>query len=600
MRVFAAVLLLFLTHLLGGDLNLTIVDANESFYKGLLEKISKSKTQSDETALQKALLERILQIPSSPKSDLHPDTKIDSSNKVAELIGRYMENLVKLKKLTSRLEQNRELMENIKERLSRLPEDSNATLTLQLQYALYEKLDRYLRQEIAQIEKEQLQIRKSIEKSLPYIKFDTKKIEKRIEKERELLDRLKKEMESLELDKERYEILGRQELVKRTERKLSGVEQKREDVLLSLLKDKILLFLAYLQTKNRELFALQKDILTLSKEADSSITDDFATFLQSLEKRYLGAATALKGWTLLNAKIAVLRFWKELNEPLFVFGNTPISTFKIIMALFGVIFGFIIGSLYKRSIKRLRRSVSSSTKTLLANLGYYFFVLLGFFIGLNILGVNLSSLTIIAGALSVGIGFGLQNIVSNFVSGLILMFERSVKIGDYVEIDDNLRGHVSDIRMRSTTITTNSNIDIIIPNQEFIQNRVINWTMNDKIRRFEIPFGVAYGTDIDRVKKVILEAVKNSGFKDLYEEPPRRITRVVMTSMGDSSVDFELFVWIRGREILYPKRTVSRFLELIYKTLYKEGIEIPFPQRDIHIKTIEKEIPLIIRSENGK
>jgi len=116
------------------------------------------------------------------------------------------------------------------------------------------------------------------------------------------------------------------------------------------------------------------------------------------------------------------------------------------------------------------------------------------------------------------------------------MFERSIKIGDYIEIDDEIRGHISDIRMRSTTITTNSNIDVIVPNQDFIQSKVINWTMNDKIRRFEIPFGVAYGTDVHKVIDVVLDAVNKSGFRDIYNTPFRH-TRVIMTGMGDSSVN---------------------------------------------------------------
>ena len=213
------------------------------------------------------------------------------------------------------------------------------------------------------------------------------------------------------------------------------------------------------------------------------------------------------------------------------------------------------------------------------------------------LGINLSSIALVAGALSVGIGFGLQNIVSNFVSGLILMFERSIKIGDYIQLDEDLRGHVSDIRMRSTTITTNDNIDVIVPNQDLIQNRVINWTMNDRIRRFKIPFGVAYGTDADKVVEVILEAVETSGFTDIYKDSYRH-TRVIMTGMNDSSVDFQLFVWIRGREILYPRRTTSRFLMLIYKTLNVHGIEIPFPQRDLHIRSVDGEIPLVLKKED--
>jgi len=214
-----------------------------------------------------------------------------------------------------------------------------------------------------------------------------------------------------------------------------------------------------------------------------------------------------------------------------------------------------------------------------------------------VLGINLSSIGLVAGALSVGIGFGLQNIVSNFISGIILMFERSIKIGDYIELSEELKGHVTGINMRSTTINTNSNIDVIVPNQNFIQNNVINWTMNDETRRFQIPFGVAYGTKPQMVVDVIRDAVKNSGFTDVVDTPKRH-TRVIMAGMGSSSVDFELFVWIKGSETLYPKRTTSRFLVLLYNALYANNIEIPFPQQDLHIKSIDKDVDLKISKNN--
>jgi len=121
--------------------------------------------------------------------------------------------------------------------------------------------------------------------------------------------------------------------------------------------------------------------------------------------------------------------------------------------------------------------------------------------------------------------------------------------------------------------------------------------MNDRIKRFKIPFGVAYGTDVHKVIEVILNAVKNSGFGDIYHDKYRK-TRVIMKAMNSSSVDFELYVWIKGEETLYPNRTISRFLILIYDALYENGIEIPFPQQDLHIKSIDATIP--IKMERGE
>ena len=277
--------------------------------------------------------------------------------------------------------------------------------------------------------------------------------------------------------------------------------------------------------------------------------------------------------------------YQLLTEPMFTLNHTQISPLKLIIAVVIFTSGFLVGGIYKAQInKRIKRSnFSSSTQTILANMGYYLIIVIAFFITLDTLGINLSSIALVAGALSVGIGFGLQNIVSNFVSGFILIFERSVKVGDFVELSDSLRGHIVDIRMRSTIISTNSNINVIIPNQNFIQSNVVNWTMHDKIKRFEIPFGVAYGTKPQLVIDTVMNALQNSGFTDLYSDE-RRVSRVVMTKMNNSSVDFELFVWVQGDEILHPKKTLSRFLILIYNALYEKNIEIPFPQMDLHLK----------------
>jgi small-conductance mechanosensitive channel len=294
--------------------------------------------------------------------------------------------------------------------------------------------------------------------------------------------------------------------------------------------------------------------------------------------------------------------WDFINNPVFSINTVPVSIFKLFMTILIFISGFVLGALYKRKMKSLQlnqKSFTQSTRTLLTNIGYYIIILIAFFVALNVLGVKLSSIALVAGALSVGIGFGLQNIVSNFVSGLILMFERSVKIGDYIQLDGDLRGHVTDIRMRSTTINTNENIDIIIPNQKLIENNVINWTMNDKLRRFEINFDVAYGTDARKVIGLIKEAVKESGFGDIYTSSSR-YTRVLMTGLGDSSVNFQLFIWIQGGEIYYPKRTTSRFLILIYETLNANGIEIPFPQSDLHIRSIEDNLIISQIDNNSK
>lgn len=276
-----------------------------------------------------------------------------------------------------------------------------------------------------------------------------------------------------------------------------------------------------------------------------------------------------------------------INYPLFTVSNRVITPLNFAFFILVLLVGWLIAKYYKYFINKLRHAnnISHSTATLLANMGYYIIVTLSFLMALKVVGLDLSSLAIIAGALSVGIGFGLQNIVSNFVSGIILMFERSIKVGDYIQIDDDTRGEVLDISMRSTIVRTNDNINLIIPNQSFIQNNVINWTLGDDIVRFRVPFGVAYGSDIDEVESVILLALEESKLPYIktaknFEVPP---PTVVFIEMGDSSLNFEFFIWVKGEYARKPRRTRSRFLKMIYQALNKAGITIPFPQTDLHI-----------------
>jgi small-conductance mechanosensitive channel len=253
------------------------------------------------------------------------------------------------------------------------------------------------------------------------------------------------------------------------------------------------------------------------------------------------------------------------------------------------IVGFSIATFYRRKItdasENYLKNTSIATRTMLSNLGYYFLVAVTFVFGLKSVGIDLSSLTILVGALSVGIGFGLQNIVSNFISGIILIFEKSIQVGHIIEIASGVRGKVSQINMRSSVITTFDNIDIIIPNATLIQGNVINLTFSDDIRRLNIPFSIAYGSDIDYVTSIIIESLNNSSLTYI-RSTPEKLPKVRMTLMGTSSIDFELLVWISENpdENGVGSSNMSDFLIFIYKTLQKHNIEMPFPQMDIHLR----------------
>jgi small-conductance mechanosensitive channel len=205
-------------------------------------------------------------------------------------------------------------------------------------------------------------------------------------------------------------------------------------------------------------------------------------------------------------------------------------------------------------------------------------LIVGIFIVLDNAGIHLGALTVFAGAVGVGVGFGLQNIASNFISGLVILAERPITVGDRVEVA-GIAGQVQHIRARSTVIVTNDNITMIVPNTKFIDSPVTNWTYGDPRVRFRIPVGVAYGSDINKVREALL-AAGNENQNTLKDPAPS----VFLEKFGDNSIDFELVVW--SSEMSYrPRRYRSDLNFAMEEKLREAGIEIAFPQRDLHIRS---------------
>lgn len=222
-----------------------------------------------------------------------------------------------------------------------------------------------------------------------------------------------------------------------------------------------------------------------------------------------------------------------------------------------------------------------STISVLAN---YIILTLGFFIAISVAGIDLSRLTIVLGALSVGIGFGLQNVVNNFVSGLILVFERPIQVGDTIEVGQ-LLGHVKRIGFRSSTVRTYDGAEVIVPNGNLISSEVVNWTLSDRNRRLVIPVGVAYGSDPEQVLEILNATVMDHQSVLKYPKPV-----VIFTGFGDSALQFSVRVWVSDFEESF--RITSDLSVMIYAALNKAGIEIPFPQRDLHLRSVAPGISL--------
>ena len=584
-----------------------LLDANVSVYRELLKKLEKERGLADslQRSLQMALLQQLISLRKHP-AEHSPifDTLLKERPTDAKAFRLFFHNLMlaasELQKNRAKLEKLDRELEVLRKDLSKPGSKKYNRQTLQLQYIYTYRLKQQFRGRLeameASFEKLPIHILSLIENA----DYSAAPILENLHQTETQIENLQRSAEDMTLEKERLTLLGNaQSQIVQLRKWIDNIFQTRERLLAQKVEDLTLLFVLAIKERDKRAFALAKEIektlreLGYSDDTVSRVSD----VILSVSRQRFGLATTLGSAAGQEIDHTLQLVWKQLNAPIFAINDIPISSFKILITIFVFSLGIFIGILYKRLVRNFRsHNLTEATRTLLSNMGYYLIVVIAFFVALHFLGIDLGSLALVAGALSVGIGFGLQNIVSNFISGIILMFERSIKIGDYIELDETLRGRVTDIRMRSITITTNANIDIIVPNQDLIQNRVINWTMKDKIRRFEIPFGVAYGTEPSRVISAVLEAVGRSGYEDIYSSSDRQ-TQVVMTGMGDSSVDFTLFVWIKGQKTLQPKRTTSRFLILIYNALYDAGIEIPFPQRDLHIRSVDGAIPLAIDRE---
>jgi small-conductance mechanosensitive channel len=214
----------------------------------------------------------------------------------------------------------------------------------------------------------------------------------------------------------------------------------------------------------------------------------------------------------------------------------------------------------------------------IASLVRYTLVAIAFFFALAATGAELGQLAIIGGALSVGVGFGLQTIVNNFISGLILAFERPVAVGDIVQVG-TLTGEVKQIGIRASVIRTYEGSEVILPNGELVSGQVINWTRSDQTRRIELPIGVAYGTDPQRVIELLGTVAKKVLRIRSYPEPA-----VLFTGFGDSSLEFLVRAWTSVDDAIAVR---SELAVAAYQALTEAGIEIPFPQRDLHLRSVD-------------
>jgi small-conductance mechanosensitive channel len=288
------------------------------------------------------------------------------------------------------------------------------------------------------------------------------------------------------------------------------------------------------------------------------------------------------GWLSLRSGVLAV-----LDYSLFEVGEASVTLGGALRVLGILLAAWFTSKWLRRGLERYgkrRPDVSRPALYAAGRVLHYLLIAIGISFALSSIGLDLTKIAFFASALGVGIGFGLQGVVNNFFSGLILLFERSLKIGDFVELESGVTGEVTDISIRATRVTTNDNIDILVPNSEFVNGRVTSWTLRETARRIKVKFGVAYGSDKELVKKAALEAAAEVPFT-FASEGPRR-SQVWLVNFGDSSLDFELVVWLTADAVKRPGAVQAAYYWALEDALGKYGIEIPFPQRDLHLRSL--------------
>lgn len=588
------------------DLNLHEGADKEAYYLTIEEQIETAEKSGlrPNTIIheERLLLERVRSASSQVVQIERYDLTTLSDN-TGSLNG-YYSAIKAVSELRLRVEQREKMLHDLHSKLSfliRLIEnitkaDKSQLLTYQLQFAYYKLQQKNIQERLVLLQTHQQEIMQALVAGLPSLQCGLlATIDSQLAQNDLMIEQARQKKIGMQIDLEKA-VLEESVKTAQIQQQSTQINKQYQQAINTKVMLQTQLSLCMLKEKrHKDFFKLidEMKVLTadVSSEEQALLMQQF-NVLKELAKEVFGSARLFFGDTLYESMEMFTEFKGYFYSTLFVVNEQPISLLSLLKAVILIILGFITGMFYKRWIARMARKwpdMSQMSIRLATNIGYYLIVIITFFIAIGSIGIDMTSISLIAGALSIGIGFGLQTVVSNLIAGIILMFERTIRIGDTIEISDTLRGKVTDMRIRSTTIKTWDNIDIIIPNSSFIQNNVINWTLEDASRRLHIPFSVAYGTKVEDVKRVVLEELALSDLVYIKDDDIKK-PDVWMVTMNNSSVDFELLVWVEWGKTVGPNTLRSDFMILIYNALYKHGIQIPFPQLDLYLKQMPPEV----------
>ncbi len=282
------------------------------------------------------------------------------------------------------------------------------------------------------------------------------------------------------------------------------------------------------------------------------------------------------------------KLWSITGVRLFTLTGTDFTLGDVFYFIFGLALVIYVSTWVKNLLANkilARYHLDIGIRQSIATIVRYIILIIGLFIVFQTAGVNLSALGLVAGALGVGIGFGLQNVTNNFICGIIILFERPVKIGDRIEVG-KVTGDVVKISARATTVLTNDNIAVIVPNSDFINSTVINWSHNDRMIRFDFPFRASLREDPAKVRKVVIDVADDNVGVLKHPAPD-----VLLESFGDNATNFILRIWTSDY-VTRPNTLKSQLYYGIHEKFRQESIKIPLPQREVHIKPDEEPFPV--------
>ena len=348
-----------------------------------------------------------------------------------------------------------------------------------------------------------------------------------------------------------------------------------------------------------------RDRLNLARQTLAAL-DNLETLLVQtdmlrglVERELARREGGVRDW-LARSELSLKQAWETLvgwgSQSLFKIKDTPVTAFGLLRVVVIIFFAWLISYWWRRVLHRLGEHREDSIHAIytVGRLTHYVLITLGLIIGLSSIGLDFTNLAVMAGAIGIGIGFGLQSIVRNFISGIILLFERTLKVGDFVELASGVEGEVRAINVRSTVINTNDNLDVVVPNSQFIDHEVTNWTLLENNRRIHVPFRIAYDADTELVQKAVLEAADAVPHTLKTKKPG-----VWLADFGDNGLECELVVWLNPAAVKRPGAVNAAYRWAIEAALRKYGIKVPLPQRYLHLSDglenlakIEGRIPL--------